>query len=112
MGASVRNSARQVGHQVAKYIMNTGLPDAVRSASATGVPSDLSMVTPVGFLQRSSPRAQLERPSGPPQVPRSPELAYRSRQPSRSTSVPARPWAIQVPLSRSWVSVARALELQ
>jgi hypothetical protein len=49
MGASVRNSARQVGHQVAKYIMNTGLPDAVRSASATGVPSDLSMVNAGGI---------------------------------------------------------------
>jgi len=49
MGASVRNSARQVGHQVAKYIMNAGLPVKVRSANAITVPSDLSMVKAGGI---------------------------------------------------------------
>lgn len=44
MGASVRNSARQVGHQVAKYIINAGRPVNVRSANAIAVPSDPSMV--------------------------------------------------------------------
>ena len=49
MGASVRNSARQVGHQVAKYIINTGLSDAIRSAEAIGVPSDFSMLNAGGI---------------------------------------------------------------
>lgn len=49
MGASVRNSARQVGHHVAKYIMNAGRPVNVRSAKAIGVPPDPSMVKAGGI---------------------------------------------------------------
>ena len=43
MGLSVRNSARQVGHQVAKYIIKTGRPAAAKSADAMALPSARSM---------------------------------------------------------------------
>jgi hypothetical protein len=39
MELSVRNSARQVGHHVAKYIMNTGLPLPMMSVDSIVVPS-------------------------------------------------------------------------
>jgi len=55
MGASVRNSARQVGHQVAKYIINAGRPVNVRSASAITVPSDPSIAKTGGISPTSVP---------------------------------------------------------
>ena len=39
IGLSVRNSARQIGHQVAKYIIKTGRPAAAKSDDVITLPS-------------------------------------------------------------------------
>ena len=49
MGLSVRNSARQVGHQVAKYIIKTGRPAAARSAEVSSLPSTRCMAKAGGI---------------------------------------------------------------
>lgn len=49
MGFSVRNSARQVGHQVAKYIIKTGRPAAARSAEVSPLPSTRCMAKAGGI---------------------------------------------------------------
>ena len=48
MELSVRNSARQTGHQVAKYIMKTGFPLPTMLADSTFVPSTRVMVNAGG----------------------------------------------------------------